>query len=115
MKNSTSKPAFYDRTLDEITDLICRRRLLRCEPVIIYGFHFSTMSDLIAARLSVEGGIVSDGMVIMVPPSQQADVESTIRRIGMETRVQQFEVVGVRFWDSKERTVFDEEFGPPLQ
>lgn len=114
MKNRTSKLVFYNRTLDEITDLMCGRRLRRCEPVIIYGFCFSTTSDLVAARLGVEGSIISDGMAFMVFPSQQAAVEGTIRRMAMEARVERLEVVGVRFWGSEDRAIFDEEFGPAV-
>ncbi|QFU15152.1 hypothetical protein [Microvirga thermotolerans] len=114
MKNCTSKLVFYNRTLDDITDLMCRRRLRCCEPVIIYGFRFSTMSDLAVARLGVEGSIISDGMAFMVLPSQQADVESAIRRMGMEARVQRFEIAGVWFWGIEDRAVFDEEFGPAV-
>jgi len=115
MKNCTSKPAFYDCTLDEVTDLIGRRRLLHCEPMILFGFLFSNTSDLAIARLSVEGSIISDGLALVVLPSQQAAVESTIRRIEMEARVKRFEIAGVRFWGTEDQAAFDKEFGPAIQ
>jgi len=111
MKNHTPEIIVYGRTFDEVTDVMCRRQLLHCEPVVLYGFLFATDCDQVGVRLGMEGIVMWEGKLIIALPAQRAAAESTIQQLNMGSQVKRLELVGVRFWAPQDQAVFDEEFG----
>jgi hypothetical protein len=111
MKYRTPKLVIYSQTYHQAIDIICRRKLLNCEPEsqAIQGLLFQDQSDLIACALVFNGDIEIDGNLVITPPASRSEFEDLVEQMSMEDRVQWIELLGMRFWDSHDERAFNEE------
>lgn len=111
MKYRTPKLVYYGQTLDQANDIICRRKLLSCEPESqpVQGLLLQDENDLIACALVFNGDIEIEGKLVIVPSSLRSKVDDLIEQIDMENRVEWIELLGMRFWDSDDERAFNEE------
>ena len=111
MKYRTSKLVIYRKTIHQALDIICRRKLLNCEPESqpVQGLLFQDENDLIACALVFNDDIEIEGNLVIMPPALRSEVEDLVEQMSMEDRVQWIELLGMRFWDSDEERAFNEE------
>ena len=113
MKNHTPELVFYSRTYDEAIDVICRRSLVCCEPLLepFQGFLFSSLADQVAVAIAVADEAEFEGNLIIASPTLRGKIESLIHQMAMEPRVRRVDLLGVWFWGDHDKKVLDEEFG----
>ncbi|QRM28342.1 hypothetical protein [Microvirga sp. VF16] len=111
MKYRTPKLIICGQTYHQVIDIICRRKLLNCEPESqpVLGLLFQDKNDLIACALVFNDSIEIDGSLAIVPAVQKVEVENLIEQLSMEGRVEWVELLGVWFWDSADELAFNQE------
>jgi S-adenosylmethionine:tRNA-ribosyltransferase-isomerase (queuine synthetase) len=111
MNYCTPKLVYYGQTLDQAINIICRRKLLNCEPENqpIQGLIFQDENDLIACALVFNDSIEIEGKLVIMPTALRSKVEDLIDQMSMEDRVDWIDLLGVRFWDSNDERAFNEE------
>jgi hypothetical protein len=111
MKYRTPKLAIYSQTYHQAIDIICRRKLLNCEPEShpVQGLLFQDENDLIACALVFNYDIEIEGTLLIMPPALRSEVEDLVEQMSMEDRVAWIELLGMRFWDSDDERAFNEE------
>ena len=111
MKYRTPKLVIYDQTIHQAIDIICRRKLLNCEPESqpVQGLLFQDENDLIACALVLNDSIEIEGKLVMMPTALRSKVEDLIEQMSMEDRVEWIDLLGMRFWDGDDERAFNEE------
>ena len=111
MKYCTPKLVIYDQTYHQAIDIICRRKLLNCEPEShpVQGLLFQDENDLIVCALVFNDNIEIDGNLVIMPPALRSEFEDLVEQMSMEDRVQWIGLLGMRFWDSDDERAFNEE------
>jgi hypothetical protein len=111
MKNRTPKLVYYGQTYEQALDIICRRKLLGCEPAPqpVDGLLVQDENDLIACTLIFSESIEIEGNLVIMPSSLRCEVEGLVEQLSMEDRVEWVELLGVWFWDSDDERAFNEE------
>jgi hypothetical protein len=111
MKYRTPKLAIYSQTYHQAIDIICRRKLLNCEPEShpVQELLFQDENDLIACALVFNYDIEIEGTLLIMPPALRSEVEDLVEQMSMEDRVAWIELLGMRFWDSDDERAFNEE------
>jgi hypothetical protein len=111
MKYRTPKLVIYSQTYHRATDIICRRKLLNCEPEShpVQELLFQDENDLIACALVFNYDIEIEGTLLIMPPALRSEVEDLVEQMSMEDRVAWIELLGMRFWDSDDERAFNEE------
>lgn len=111
MKYRTSKLVIYGQTYHQAIDIICRRKLLNCDPEShpVQGLLFQDQNDLVACALAFNDSIEIEGSLVIMPPALRSKVEDLIEQMSMENRVEWVELLGMRFWDSDDERAFNEE------
>ena len=111
MKYRTPKLVIYGQTYHQAFDIICRRKLLNCEPESqpVQGLLFQDENDLIAFALVFNDSIDIDGSLAIVPAALRSEVDALVEQMSMEHRVAWIELLGMRFWDSYDEHAFNEE------
>ena len=111
MKYCTPKLVYYGQTLDQAINIICRRKLLNCEPENqpVQGLIFQDENDLIACALVFNDDIEIEGKLVIVPSALRSKVDDLIEQMSMEDRVEWIDLLGMRFWDSDDEGAFNEE------
>jgi hypothetical protein len=111
MKYHTPKLIIYGQTYHQALDIICRRKLLNCEPESqpIQGLLFQDENNLIACALVFNDSIEILENLAIVPAAQKSEVEDLIEQMSMDSRVEWIELLGMWFWDSDVELAFSEE------
>jgi hypothetical protein len=111
MKYRTPKLVIYGQTYHQATAIICRRKLLKCEPEShpVQGLLLHDQNDLITCALVFNDSIEIEGSLVIMPPALRSKVEDLIEQMSMEGRVEWIELLGMRFWDSDDERAFNEE------
>ena len=111
MKYRTPKLVIYYQNYHQAIDIICRRKLLNCEPENqpVQGLLFQDENDLIVCALVFNYDIEIEGNLVVVPPALRAKVEDLVKQMSMEGRVEWIELLGMQFWDSDDECAFNEE------
>jgi hypothetical protein len=111
MKIHTPKLVYYGQMYEQAFDIICRRKLLGCEPARqpIDGLLFQDENDLIACALVFSESVEIEGNLVIVPAAQKSEVGRLIEQMSMEDRVEWVELLGMWFWDSDDERAFNEE------
>jgi hypothetical protein len=111
MKYRTPKLVIYSQTYHRAIDIICRRKLLNCEPEShpVQGLLFQDENDLIACALVFNYDIEIEGTLLIMPPALRSEVEDLVEQMSMEDGVAWIELLGMRFWDSDDERAFNEE------
>jgi hypothetical protein len=111
MKYRTPKLAIYSQTYHQAIDIICRRKLLNCEPEShpVQELLFQDENDLIACALVFNYDIEIEGTLLIMPPALRSEVEDLVEQMSMEDGVAWIELLGMRFWDSDDERAFNEE------
>jgi hypothetical protein len=111
MKYHTRKLIIYGQTIHRALDIICRRKLLGCEPESqpVQGLLFQDENDLIACALTFNGDIEIEGALVIMSPALRSEVEALVEQMSMEDRVAWIELLGMRFWNSNDERAFNEE------
>jgi hypothetical protein len=111
MKYHTPKLVIYGQTFHQALDIICRRKLLNCEPECrpVQGLLLHDQSDLITCALVFNDSIEIDGNLVIMPPALRDEVVDLVEQMSMEDRVEWIELLGMRFWNSADELAFNEE------
>jgi hypothetical protein len=111
MKSHTPKLVYYGQMYEQAFDIICRRKLLGCEPARqpIDGLLFQDENDLIACALVFSESVEIEGNLVIMPSSLRCEVEGLVEQLSMEDRVESVELLGVWFWDSDDERASNEE------
>src|SRR5215218_6044158 len=100
MKNHTPKLVYYGQTLEQALDIICRRKLLNCEPENqpVQGLLFQDENDLVACALVFNESVEIEDRLVIMPSALRSEVEGLIEQMTMEDRVEWVELLGMQFW-----------------
>lgn len=111
MKYCTPKLVIYGQTYHQAVDIVCRRKLLNCEPEShpVDGLLLHDQNDLIACALVFNDDIEIEGNLVIVPAALKCEVNDLIEQMSMEDSVEWVELLGMRFWDSDDERAFNEE------
>lgn len=111
MKNHTPKLVYYGQTLEQALDIICRRKLLNCEPESqpVQGLLFHDQNDLIACALVFNDDIEIEGKLVIMPSGLRSEIEDLVEQMSMESRVEWVGLLGMWFWNSDDEQAFNEE------
>jgi hypothetical protein len=111
MKYCTPKLVIYGQTYHQAVDIVCRRKLLNCEPEShpVHGLLLHDQNDLIACALVFNDDIEIEGKLVIVPSALRSKVEDLIEQMSMEDRVEWVQLLGMRFWDSDDERALNEE------
>jgi len=111
MKYCTPKLVIYGQTYHQAVDIVCRRKLLNCEPEShpVHGLLLHDQNDLIACALVFNDDIEVEGKLVIVPSALRGKVEDLIEQMSMEGRVEWVGLLGMWFWDSDDECAFNEE------
>ncbi|MFL5201044.1 MAG: hypothetical protein ACJ8B9_03005, partial [Microvirga sp.] len=80
MKYHTPKLVIYGQTFHQALDIICRRKLLNCEPYNqpVWGLSFQGENDLMASALVFNESIEIDRNLVIMPPALRSEVEDLV-------------------------------------
>jgi hypothetical protein len=104
MKNQPPYLVVCDRTYEEAQEIIYRRCLRNCEidAQALVGVMFSDERDLVLFALKFRPEVMFDGSHAFLAPWYKTAVLDFIEQHAMTDRVLCTDILGVRFWSSKD-------------
>jgi hypothetical protein len=99
----------YGCSYDQANDIVSRHGLTHCEPeaLPVWGIWFEHDADLLAFAMRFHGEIGIEANLALISPGRQSAVEDFIREWRLESRIERHELLGIWFWDSGDKAIFD--------